>query len=107
VDVLFLSLRNFLPGHTIKEEKSRWEIIMDELTQFRKEIDQFMQFHRNRRWTMRSGKRLTVSHITTSNEALVMVLPVERYAASEPMVEMETSTGDKRRIAAGAALLFL
>lgn len=69
---------------------------MDELTQFRKEIDQFMQFHPQS--PLDDAQRETFNGLTyyDFNEALVMVLPVERYAASEPMVEMETSTGDKR-----------
>jgi uncharacterized protein (DUF1684 family) len=69
---------------------------MNELTQFRNEIDQFMQFHPQSPLDEAQREAFNGLAYYDFNEALVMVLPVAQFPASEPMVEMETSTGDIR-----------
>jgi len=69
---------------------------MNELTQFRNEIDQFMQFHPQSPLDEAQRAAFDGLNYYDFNEALVMVLPVAKFPASEPMVEMETSTGDVR-----------
>lgn len=69
---------------------------MDELTYFRNEIDQFMEFHDQSPLDDEQREAFDGLDYYDFNEALVMILPVERFATTEPMVEMETSTGDVR-----------
>lgn len=69
---------------------------MDELTHFRNEIDQFMQFHPQSPLEDEQREAFNGLDYYDYNEAMVMILPVEKFPASEPMVEMETSTGEVR-----------
>lgn len=70
--------------------------MMDELTHFRNEIDQFMQFHPQSPLGDAQREAFDGLAYYEVNEALVLVVSVERFAATEPMIEMETSTGDIR-----------
>ncbi|WP_420645221.1 DUF1684 domain-containing protein [Candidatus Leptofilum sp.] len=69
---------------------------MNELTHFRNEIDQFMGFHPQSPLDHEQRANFDGLAYFEPNEALVMVLPVEKFAATEPMIEMETSTGEQR-----------
>ncbi|MBK8902805.1 MAG: DUF1684 domain-containing protein [Anaerolineaceae bacterium] len=69
---------------------------MDELIHFRTEIDQFMEFHPQSPLDDEQREAFNGLNYYDFNEALVLTVPVERFAATEPMIEMETSTGDIR-----------
>ena len=69
---------------------------MNELTQFRHEIDQFMQFHPQSPLDEAQREAFDGLAYYDFNEALVMILPLEKLPPTEPMIEMETSTGDVR-----------
>ena len=69
---------------------------MNELTHFRNEIDQFMQFHPQSPLDNAQREAFDGLAYYEANEALILELPVELFASTEPMVEMETSTGDIR-----------
>jgi hypothetical protein len=66
------------------------------LQQFRDELDDFMQFHPQS--PLDEDQRETFQGLAYFDEspALVVVPEVERLPESEPLIEMETSTGDKR-----------
>jgi uncharacterized protein (DUF1684 family) len=69
---------------------------MNELTHFRNEIDQFMQFHPQSPLDEEQREHFDGLTYFEANEALNLIVPVERFAPTEPMIEMETSTGDVR-----------
>lgn len=69
---------------------------MDELTHFRNEIDQFMEFHPQSPLDEAQRENFDGLAYFEPNAALNLIVPVERFAATEPMIEMETSTGDVR-----------
>lgn len=69
---------------------------MNSLQSFRDEIDDFMQFHPQSPLDdeQRDGFRGLVYY--DDNPALALTVEVERLPDEEPVVEMETSTGDRR-----------
>ena len=69
---------------------------MNELTHLRNEIDQFMGFHPQS--PLSADQRVLFEGLPyyDANEALVLTVEMVRFAATEPMIEMETSTGDVR-----------
>ena len=69
---------------------------MDELTHFRNEIDQFMEFYPQSPLDEEQRANFDGLAYFEPNEALNLVVPVERFAATEPMIEMETNTGEQR-----------
>ena len=69
---------------------------MNELTHFRSEIDHFMGFHPQSPLSPEQQANFEELAYYAPNEALVLVVPIEQFAATEPMIEMETSTGDVR-----------
>jgi uncharacterized protein (DUF1684 family) len=69
---------------------------MNELTHFRNELDQFMGFHPQSPLDEAQRENFDGLAYFEANDALNLVVPVKRFAATEPMIEMETSTGDVR-----------
>lgn len=69
---------------------------MNELTHFRHEIDQFMGFHPQSPLDAEQRANFKGLAYFEPNEALNFIVPVERFAATESMIEMETSTGKQR-----------
>ncbi|MAT95571.1 MAG: hypothetical protein CL608_00265 [Anaerolineaceae bacterium] len=69
---------------------------MDELTHFRNEIDQFMEFHPQSPLDETQRENFDGLAYFEPNTALDLIVPVEQFASTEPMIEMETSTGDVR-----------
>lgn len=69
---------------------------MNELLHFRQEVDQFMGVHPQSPLEDQQREDFDGLQYYELNEALVMILPVEKFAATEPMIEMETSTGETR-----------
>jgi len=69
---------------------------MNELNHFRSEVDQFMGFHPQSPLDAKQQANFKGLAYFEPNEALNIVVPVERFPATEPMIEMETSTGEQR-----------
>lgn len=69
---------------------------MNELAHFRNEIDQFMGFHPQSPLDHNQREQFEGLDYFEPNEDLIMVLSVEKFASTEPMIEMETSTGEQR-----------
>ena len=69
---------------------------MDDLSHFRQEVDQFMGFHPQS--PLSADQRASFARLAyfAENKALVLVVTVERFASTEPMIQMETSTGEQR-----------
>ncbi|GJM40374.1 MAG: hypothetical protein DHS20C20_06560 [Ardenticatenaceae bacterium] len=69
---------------------------MNELMHFRNEIDQFMGFHPQSPLDPNQREQFEGLNYYEPNDDLVLILPVETFASTEPMIEMETSTGEQR-----------
>ena len=69
---------------------------MDDLSHFRQEVDQFMGFHPQS--PLSADQRASFAGLAyfAENQTLVLVVNVERFASTEPLIEMETSTGEQR-----------
>jgi hypothetical protein len=67
---------------------------MSELSEFRAEVDDFMQFHPQS--PLDGGQQADFKGLNyyDENEALVLEVEVERLPDTEPLIDMETSTGD-------------
>lgn len=69
---------------------------MNDLIHFRNEIDQFMEFHPQSPLDEEQLANFNGLAYFEPNEALIIETAVERFPSTEPMIEMETSTGDVR-----------
>lgn len=69
---------------------------MNELTQFRAQIDNFLGQHPQSPLSPAQKAAFAGLHYYDHNEALIFEVSVDRFAANEPPIEMETSTGDIR-----------
>lgn len=69
---------------------------MSYLKDLRAQIDDFLAYHAQSPLT--DEQRVDFDHLDyyDENEALIFVVPVTRFADDEPLVEMQTSTGDTR-----------
>jgi uncharacterized protein (DUF1684 family) len=69
---------------------------VSQLTQFRNDVDQFMGFHPQS--PLSADQRGDFSSLTyfEENEALVLNVMIDRLPDTEPMIDMETSTGEQR-----------
>ena len=67
---------------------------MSELSEFRAEVVDFMQFHPQS--PLDGGQQADFKGLNyyDENEALVLEVEVERLPDTEPLIDMETSTGD-------------
>ena len=66
------------------------------LNNFREQIDDFMQFHPQSPLADALRDGFTGLAYYPHNRALVMTAAVDRLPDDEPLIEMETSTGDSR-----------
>jgi len=69
---------------------------MDDLTRFRKEVDQFMALHPQSPLDFPQRAAFSGLRYYDADPAYRFVAPLERFPAGEPLIEMETSTGDVR-----------
>ena len=69
---------------------------MNELAHFRNEVDQFMGFHPQSPLSADQRADFDGLPYFAENEALILAVEVAQFAATEPMIEMETSTGEQR-----------
>ncbi len=65
-----------------------------QLKEFREQIDDFMQFHLQSPLEEAQRNGFRGLRYYDENPALVLVVAVERLPDDEPLIEMETSTGD-------------
>jgi uncharacterized protein (DUF1684 family) len=69
---------------------------MSELTQFRAEIDRFIKYHPQSPLSPEDQAQFTGLNYYDENKELILTVSVERLPEAEPLIEMETSTGDTR-----------
>lgn len=69
---------------------------MNELQQFREQIDQFMGFHPQSPLPHEQRHGFEGLNYFPPNENLIFQVQVERFGKDEPLVKMETSAGDIR-----------
>jgi len=69
---------------------------MSELSEFRRQIDDFMAAHPQSPLDDEQRASFTGLAYFETNEELVLEVEVEHFPADEPLLEMETSTGDVR-----------
>ncbi|MCS7037986.1 MAG: DUF1684 domain-containing protein [Anaerolineae bacterium] len=69
---------------------------MDDLLAFRAELDEFMRWHPASPLSHEQLRHFRGLAYYDPNPDLAFVLPVERFPADEPLVLMETSTGETR-----------
>lgn len=69
---------------------------MTQLQDFRTQIDQFMKHHPQSPLTPAQQAAFDGLDYFDVNGALALDVMVERFPASEPLIEMETSTGERR-----------
>ena len=67
---------------------------MSELSEFRAAVDDFMQFHPQSPLDGEQQADFEGLNYYDDNEALVFEVEVERLPDTEPLIDMETSTGD-------------
>lgn len=67
---------------------------MSELSRFRAEIDDFMAYHPQSPLTEEQQEAFQGLNYYDENPDLVLEVDVERFSEDEPLIEMETSTGD-------------
>ena len=67
---------------------------MSELSEFRAAVDEIMQFHPQSPLDDDEQTDFEGLNYYDENEALVFEVEVERLPETEPLIEMETSTGD-------------
>ncbi|MCA9865632.1 MAG: DUF1684 domain-containing protein [Anaerolineales bacterium] len=68
----------------------------NQLAAFREQIDDFMQFHPQSPLDDDQRDAFRGLNYYEDNPALKLTVTVERLPAAEPLIEMETSTGDAR-----------
>ena len=69
---------------------------MNELKHFRNEVDQFMGFHPQSPLSAEQRDTFDGLAYFEAVDALALTVTIEPFAATEPMIEMETSTGELR-----------
>lgn len=69
---------------------------MSELSRFRAEIDDFMAYHPQSPLTEAQQETFQGLNYYDENPDLVFEVDVERFSEDEPLIEMETSTGDRQ-----------
>ena len=69
---------------------------MSELKLIRSQIDDFMEHHPQSPLDLKQRDHFNGLFYYDENEALTMEVDVELLPSTEPMITMETSTGDKR-----------
>lgn len=69
---------------------------MSELSRFRAEIDDFMAHHPQSPLTEERQETFQGLNYYDENPQLSFEVEVERFAEDEPLIEMETSTGDRQ-----------
>ncbi len=69
---------------------------MSQLQELRQQIDDFMSHHPQSPLTRDQQKAFEGLDYYDENPDLAFVVHVERFPASEPLIVMETSTGDRR-----------
>ena len=69
---------------------------MNELTQFRADVDDFMQFHPQSPLDDAQREAFNGLHYFEDNAALNLQVEVERFPEDEPLIEMTTNTGEQR-----------
>ena len=70
---------------------------MGNLSRFRAEVDNFMAYHPRSPLSPEQQDRFEGLAYYGENPALSLTVEVERYPDTEPLVEMETSTEERRR----------
>ena len=68
---------------------------MGHLEQFRQEVDEFMRYHPQSPLGHDQQHEFSGLNYYDINESLVVDVEVERFSEDEPVVVMETSTGDQ------------
>jgi uncharacterized protein (DUF1684 family) len=69
---------------------------MSALSRFRAEIDDFLQYHPQSPLDDDQQAEFRGLNYYDENPAYIFEAPVERFGADEPLIEMQTSTGDTR-----------
>ncbi len=69
---------------------------MNDLERFRAEIDQFMKLHPQSPLEPEEQEKFTHLNYYDAAPDLVFEVTVERFGANEPLITMQTSTGDTR-----------
>jgi len=69
---------------------------VSELSRFRAEIDDFMAYHPQSPLTEEQQEAFQGLHYYDENPELALEVEVERFSEEEPLIEMETSTGDRQ-----------
>ena len=69
---------------------------MNELADFRVDVDDFMQFHPQSPLDDAQREAFEGLHYFDDNEALNLEVEVERFPEDEPLMEMTTNTGELR-----------
>ena len=81
---------------------------MNELQDLRDQIDDFLAHHPQSPLTWEQREAFSGLDYYDDNDALAFTTAVTRFPDDEPLIEMETSTGDlrlyRRQIGAGASL---
>ena len=70
---------------------------MNELAEFRVDVDDFMQFHPQSPLDDEQREVFEGLHYFDDNEALNLEVEVELYPEDEPLMEMTTNTGELRQ----------
>ncbi|MFL7839729.1 MAG: DUF1684 domain-containing protein [Candidatus Promineifilaceae bacterium] len=70
---------------------------MNELAQFRVEVDDFMQFHNKSPLDNEQRDVFEGLQYFPENDDLNLEVEVERFSEDEPLMEMTTNTGEQRR----------
>lgn len=70
---------------------------MNDLQRFRAEIDQFMKLHPQSPLDPEQRPQFIALSYYPEAPELCLTVPVERYPDNEPLVTMQTSTGDTRQ----------
>lgn len=69
---------------------------MNELQDLRDQIDDFLANHPQSPLTWEQQAAFRGLDYYDDNDELIFTAPVERFSADEPLIEMETSTGDSQ-----------
>ncbi|MDX1687515.1 MAG: DUF1684 domain-containing protein [Candidatus Promineifilaceae bacterium] len=79
---------------------------MSELTRFRAEVDDFMAYHPQSPLTEEQQEAFQGLNYYDENPDLVFEVEVERFSEEEPLIEMDTSTGDSQHFRRWGRFLF-
>ncbi|HSM58265.1 MAG TPA: DUF1684 domain-containing protein [Candidatus Sulfomarinibacteraceae bacterium] len=70
---------------------------MSQLSRFRAEVDDFMEFHPQSPLTDEQRETFQGLHYYEEKPEYALEVAVERFDEDEPLIEMQTSTGDTKR----------